>query len=82
LLKTGQSKKTDKTVGFWSCWPFKAHQSDPHSREKDESNAVKSYIESGTALRNPFSEAESQNTKIAVLMGCCVMCVCLPFRLV
>lgn len=75
-------QKTDRTVGFWSCWPFKAHQSDPDSREKDESNAVRIYIESGTALCNPFSEAGSQTLeplnklKNAVLMGCCAMYVC------
>lgn len=53
-------QKADKTVGLWFCWPFKAHQCDPDSREKDESNAVRSYIESSTALHNPFSEAGSQ----------------------
>jgi len=71
LLKTGQSRKQTKLLVSGPAGPL----SDPHSREKDESNAVKSYIESGTSLRNPFSEAGSQNTKIAVLMGCCVMCV-------
>lgn len=74
-------QKTDRTAGFWSCWPFKAHQSDPDSREKDESNAVRIYIESGTALRNPFSEAGSQmleplnKLKKCSFDGPCYVCV-------
>lgn len=77
---TGQ--KPHRTVVFWSCWPFKA-QSDPDSREKDESNAVRIYIESGTALRNPFSEAGSQTLEpLNKLIECsfdgllCDVCLC------
>lgn len=71
--------KQDKTVGFLFCWPFKSHPYDPDFREEDKSNAVRSYIESSTALHNPFSKAGSQSLepdKFRKMQFWWAVCVC------